>query len=94
VHSISNVRQIEIHTAKLLVPDPSPSQAEIAIAKFKKYKLLGSDQIPVELIQVGGETLWSEIHELNTVRNKEELPYHITIYIKGDKTDCSNYQGI
>jgi hypothetical protein len=84
-----------MHTAEPLVSDLSPSQAEIAIAKFKKYKLLGSDQIPAELIQEGGETLWSEIHEqLNSVWNKEELSDHITIYIKGDKTDCSNYHGI
>jgi hypothetical protein len=49
--------------------------------------LLGSDQILAELIQTGGETLWSVIHELNSVWNKEELPDHITIYIRGDKTD-------
>jgi hypothetical protein len=29
---ISDVRQIEIHTAELSVPDPSPFEVEIAIA--------------------------------------------------------------
>jgi hypothetical protein len=31
----SNVRQIEIHTAEPLVPDPSRFEVEIAIAKLK-----------------------------------------------------------
>jgi hypothetical protein len=61
VHRVSYVRQIEIQTAEALVPDYSPFEVEIAIAKLKSYKSPGSDQIPAELIQAGGETLWSEI---------------------------------
>jgi hypothetical protein len=34
---VSNVGQIEIHTAEPLVPDPSPLEVEIAIAKLKRY---------------------------------------------------------
>jgi hypothetical protein len=74
---------------------------EIAIAKLKKYKSPGSDQIPAELIQAGGEMLLSEIHKLiNSVWNKEELPDQwkesiiVPIHKKGDKTDCSNYREI
>jgi hypothetical protein len=37
---------------------------EIAIAKLKKYKTPGSDQIPAELTQEGGEILLSAIHKL------------------------------
>jgi hypothetical protein len=37
VHNVSDVRQIEIHTSELLVPGPSLLEAEIAIAKLKKY---------------------------------------------------------
>jgi hypothetical protein len=59
VHSISDVRQIEIHTVEQLLHHPSPFEDEIAVAKLKKYKLPGSDQIPAELIQAGGETLLS-----------------------------------
>jgi hypothetical protein len=33
VYRASDVRQTEIHTAEPLVPDPSPSEVEIAIAK-------------------------------------------------------------
>jgi hypothetical protein len=36
VHRVSYVRQIEIHTAEPLVPDPSPFEVEIAIENFKK----------------------------------------------------------
>jgi hypothetical protein len=67
--------EIEIHTAEPLAPDPSPFEVEIAIAKLKKYKSPGSDQIPAELIQAGGEILVSEVHKLiNYVWNKEQLP--------------------
>jgi hypothetical protein len=63
-----SLRQIEIHTAEPLVPDPSPSEVEIAIAKLKSYKSPGSDLIPAELIQAGGEILHSEIHkQINSI---------------------------
>jgi hypothetical protein len=75
VHNVSNVRKTEVHTAEPLIPGPRPLVAEIAIAKLKRYKSPGSDQIPAELIQAGGETLMSEIHKLiNSIWNKEELP--------------------
>jgi hypothetical protein len=38
-----DVRQIKIHTAESLVPDPSPFAVEVAIAKLKRYKSPGSD---------------------------------------------------
>jgi hypothetical protein len=38
VYNISGVRQTEIHTAEQLVPDLSPFEDGIAIAKFKKHK--------------------------------------------------------
>jgi hypothetical protein len=46
-----------MHTAELLVPYPSPFQVEIAVAKLKKYKSPGSDNILSELIQAAGQTL-------------------------------------
>jgi hypothetical protein len=64
VHNISNIRQLEIHIAEPLVPSSSHLEVEIAVAKLKKYKLPGNDQIPAELIQAGGETLVSAIHKL------------------------------
>jgi hypothetical protein len=36
VYNTSDVRQIEVYMAELLVPGPSCLEVEIAIAKFKK----------------------------------------------------------
>jgi hypothetical protein len=38
VHNVSDVRQIEVHTAEPLVPGPSHLEVEIAIAELRKYK--------------------------------------------------------
>jgi hypothetical protein len=91
VHNVSDVRQIEVHTAEPLVPGPSRLEVEIVIAKLKRYKSPGSDQIPAEMIQAGGELLLSEIHKLiNSVWNKEKLPDQwkesitVPIHKKGD----------
>jgi hypothetical protein len=101
VHNVSDVKQIEVHTAEPLVPGPSRLEVEIVVAKLKKYKSPGSDQIPAELIQAGGEILLSAIHKLiYSVWSKEELPDQwkesiiVLIHKKGDKTDCNNYRGI
>jgi hypothetical protein len=75
VHNVSDVRHTEVSTAEPLVSGPNHLEAEISIAKLKKYKSPGSDQIPAELIQAGGEILLSAINKLiNSVWNKEELP--------------------
>jgi hypothetical protein len=75
MHNVSDVRQIEVHTVESLVSGSSRIEVEIAIARLKKYKSPGSDQIPAELIQAAGEILLSAIHKLiNSVWYKEELP--------------------
>jgi hypothetical protein len=93
VHGVHDVRQMDIHTAESLVPEPSLVEVEIAIGKLKSYKSPGTDQIPAELMKAGGETLCSEIHKLIcSIWNKEELPQQwkesiiVPIYKKGDKT--------
>jgi len=48
-------------------------------------------------IQVGGGSMYSEIHKLiNCIRNKEELPYESKLVIrqKGDIPDCAYYKSI
>jgi hypothetical protein len=55
VHNVSDVRQTEVHTTEPLVLYPSRLEVEIAIANLKKYKTPGSDQIPAEVIQTGGD---------------------------------------
>ena len=103
MHSVSEVRQREIHTAEQLVSEPSACEVEMAIEKLKGYISPGTDQIPTELIKEGGRTIRSEFHKLITyVLNKEELPEEwkesiiAPIYTrkKGDKKDCSNYSAI
>jgi hypothetical protein len=51
LHNGSDVRQTEVHRAEPLVCSLSHLEVKIAIAKLKKYKLPGSDQISAELIQ-------------------------------------------
>jgi hypothetical protein len=87
--------------AEPLVTEPSLVEVGIVIGKLKSYKSLGIDQILVELIKAGGETLYSEIHKLIcSIWNKEELPQQwrkyitVTIHKRGDKTDCNNYLAI
>jgi hypothetical protein len=71
----SDVRQIKIHTAEPLVPDPSPFEVEITIAKLKRYKSQRSDQILAEFIQAGGEILHSKINKLSSSNwSMEKLP--------------------
>jgi hypothetical protein len=61
VHNVSDIRHIEIHTAEALVPCHSHREAETAVAKLKKYKSPGSDQIQAELIQAGCEKMVSDL---------------------------------
>jgi hypothetical protein len=102
VQRAGGVSQSEIHTAEPFVPQPSASEVEVAITKFKRYKVPGSDQIPAELFEVGGGgILHSETHKLIVlIWNKEEVPHKwkkptvVPIHKKGDKADCSNYKGV
>jgi hypothetical protein len=50
--------------AEPLVPGPSRLEVEVVSAKLKKCKSPGSDEIPAELIQAGGEILLSAIQKL------------------------------
>jgi hypothetical protein len=44
-----------MHTAEPFVPEPSASEAEVAIEELNGYESPGVDHIPAELIQAGGE---------------------------------------
>jgi len=95
------VRQTEMHAAEPLLPEPSCFEVEIAIAKLKRCKSPGTDQILAELIQTGGNTLCSEIQKHTaSILNKEKLLQQwkesiiVPIYRKCDKIFCSNSRGI
>jgi hypothetical protein len=73
----------------------------LASEKLKSHKSPGNDQMPAELIKAEGRTIHGLIHKLiRSIWNKEELPEEwkesivVPINEKGDKTDCSNYNGI
>jgi hypothetical protein len=98
MHEVSDVRQAEIHTAELLVPEPSALEIELAIEKLRSHKSPGINQIPAELIKARGRTIRCTIHKLIiAIWNKEELHEEsiiVPIHKKGNKTDCNNYKGI
>jgi hypothetical protein len=48
VHRVCDVRQIEIHAAEPLVPDPGPFEVEIGIAKLKRHCDVMADSQIVE----------------------------------------------
>ena len=69
-------------------------EVELAIEKLKSHKSPGIDQIPAELIKVGGSTIRCAIHKLIiAIWNKEDLPgawkesIIVPIHKKGDKID-------
>ena len=62
VHGVSDVRQTEIHTAELLVPDLSAFEVELAIEELKRHISLCFGQIPADLIKARGRTIRFEIH--------------------------------
>jgi hypothetical protein len=89
---INDARQTEIHTAEPLVPEQSAFEVELAIEKLKRHNSPGIDQIPSELIKVGGRTIRSEVHKrIYSIWNREELPEDwkesviVPVYKKGDK---------
>jgi len=59
IYGVNDVRQTEIHTAEPLVPEPSAFEVDLSIEKLKSRRSPGVDQIPVELIKVGGRTIHS-----------------------------------
>jgi hypothetical protein len=59
VHGVNDFREKELNTVELLAPEVS--FFKIAIEKLNRYKSPLIDQIIAKLIQVGGNTLCSEI---------------------------------
>ena len=82
------------------MPESSAFQVEMAIEKLKRHRSSSTDQIPKGLLKARSTKFRSEISKLtDSLWNKEELSEEwkesiiVSIYKKGDKTDCSNYRG-
>jgi hypothetical protein len=100
-HGFYDVRQTEIRTAELLVPEPSAADVEMAMERLKRHTSPGIDQISAELIKQGvGKLVLSSINLLIQFWNVEDLPERrkesitLPIYKKCDKTDCFNDRGV
>jgi hypothetical protein len=52
VHGVSGFWQTQMRTTEPFVPQPSASEAEVAIQKLKWYKSPVLDQIPAELVKL------------------------------------------
>ena len=94
VQGVNDVRQTEIHTAEILVPEQNAVEFELCIEEIKSHKSPGVDQIPEEVIKAECRTIRYEIQKLIiSVWNKEELHEEwkgsniVPIYKKGHKTD-------
>ncbi|KAI0222887.1 hypothetical protein LSAT2_025861, partial [Lamellibrachia satsuma] len=80
---------------------PNMDEMARAIAGLKDGKALGGDGIPAEVWKHGGDNLSNRLHQLITKAWEEgSVPQAwkdasiVTIYKKGDRTDCGNYREI
>ena len=95
---LANIPQHIIETS--LDEIPTMDEMARAIAGLKDGKAPGGDGIPAEVWKHGGDNLFSRMHQLIT--NAWEVgsvpawkdASIVTIYKKGDRTDCGNYRGI
>ena len=83
--------------------DEIPTIVEMAkaIAGLKDGKAPGGDGIPAEVWKHGGDNLFNRLHQLITnawevgpVPQAWKDASSVTIYKKGDRTDCGNYRQI
>jgi len=97
--ALDNIRQCTTITCL----DEMPTMAEMAkaIASLKDGKAPGGDGIPAEVWKHGGANLSDRLHQIITKAWEEgSVPQAwkdaniVTIYKKGDRTDCGNYRGI
>ena len=98
--SLAKISQVDM---KLELDDP-PTREEIkkATMQLKVGKAQGIDGIPAEVYQHGKEAVLDKLQDLFTnCWEKEALPQDlrdaviVSLYKnKGEKSDCSNYQGI
>jgi len=63
-HGFYDARQIDIHTAETLVPEPCAADVEMAMESLKSRTSPGIDQIPAELIKAGERKISSEFHKV------------------------------
>ena len=97
--ALDNIPQCIIKTS--LDEIPTMDEMARAIAGLKDGKAPGGDGIPAEVWKHGGDNLFSNLHQLITnawdvgfVSQAWKDASIVTVYKKGDRTDCGNYRGI
>ncbi|KAK3514603.1 hypothetical protein QTP70_021515 [Hemibagrus guttatus] len=97
--ALDNIQQRTIKTC--LDETPSMDETMKAIMGLKDGKAPGGDGIPAEVWKHGGTNLLVKLHQLiHKAWDEGSVPQAwkdatiITIYKKGDRTDCGNYRGI
>ena len=82
-------------------PTPTYEEVEKAIKSMRTGKAEGPDEIPVELLKLGGETVTGAMHTMITYVWKTGIwpdnwtrSTFVTLFKKGDPTVCANYRTI
>ena len=80
---------------------PPPLEEVEESIKKKNNKAAGPDGIPAEVFKAGGPKSAGQVHELiEKIWLQEAIPSDprdaliVTIFTKGDKSDCGKYRGI
>ena len=83
------------------VAPPTLVEVSAAITSLKNNKAFGPDNIPAELLKMGGEELTKVMHQMILqIYNSETMPETwlegtiVPLHKKGDKLDCKNFRGI
>ena len=97
--ALDNITQHIIKTS--LDEIPTMDEMSRTITGLKDGKAPGGDGIPAEVWKHGGDNLFSRLHQLiinawevGSVPQAWKGASIVTIYKKGDRTDCGNYRGI
>ena len=98
--ALDNIRQRITKTS--LDEIPTMDEMARAVTDLKDGKAPGGDGIPAEVWKHGGDNLFSRLQhqlitnawEVGSVPQPWKDASIVTIYKKGDRTDCGNYRGI
>ena len=97
--ALDRIHQQDTNTC--LDEPPTMEDLKRAIASLKDGKTPGGDGVPAEVWKHGGTCMTIKLHDLickawddGSVPQAWKDATIVTIYKKGDRTDCGNYRGI
>ncbi|KAL0153085.1 hypothetical protein M9458_051610, partial [Cirrhinus mrigala] len=92
---------IDLPPAPMSDAEPTLEEVKLAVYALKNGKSPGLDQVAVEGIKAGGDTLLPRLHNLiKSIWRLDKVPTRwkkaiiIPIHKKGDSRECNNYHGI